>query len=436
MPPMPEPNLRHLYALVVVHRLGSISAAAPQVNLSQPALTQAVARLEQQLGVRLFERQPGGMAATEATQLVVPRIARALAHLDRGIRVARRALRLPARPGLERRVSLGQLQALVAVDVAGSYSLAGVQLGVSQPAVYRAVQALADVIEVPLTMRRGKAMQPTPVAERLLRQVRLALAEVRAALDEVAALRSHDAGRVVVGVMPLARAILLPQALARFARAHPAASISVVEAPYAQLLAHLREGGLDLLIGALRDPLPVRDVLQEPLFDDEPVIVARSGHPLAGKAYAFAQLLDYPWVMAAAGTPVRERWERMFRDRQLQPPPLRIECGAELTVRGLLLEDDWLTLMSRDQFLFERRAGLLREIGSAGPRLRRQIGMTTRSDWHPTRAQTAFVQTLRQVCAERTHPGSADAGPFRHCIQPAGTAPLRLPAAGSESASS
>lgn len=105
--------------------------------------------------------------------------------------------------------------------------------------------------------------------------------------------------------MPLARAILLPQVLARFARAHPGASVNVVEGPYAELLAHLREGGLDLLIGALREPLPLRDVLQEPLFDDEPVIVARSGHPLAGRTYAFAQLLDYPWVIATTGTPVR-----------------------------------------------------------------------------------------------------------------------------------
>ncbi|RBG34931.1 helix-turn-helix domain-containing protein, partial [Xanthomonas oryzae] len=92
MQPTPEPNLRHLYALAVVHQAGSINAAAPQVNLSQPALTQAVARLEQQLGVRLFDRHPGGMLATEATQLLVPRIERALTHLGRGIGVARRAL--------------------------------------------------------------------------------------------------------------------------------------------------------------------------------------------------------------------------------------------------------------------------------------------------------------------------------------------------------
>jgi len=37
-----------------------------------------------------------------------------------------------------------------------------------------------------------------------------------------------------------------------------------------------------------------------------------------------------------------------------------------LITRVLLLKDDWLTLMSLDQFVIERRAGLLIEIGSAG----------------------------------------------------------------------
>lgn len=407
------PNLRHLHALAAVCRAGGISAAAPQVNLSQPALTQAVARMERQLDVALFERQPGGMVPTEAMQLLLPRIERALAHVARGVALARRSQRLPAVQGIERRVTLVQLRALAAVDSAGSFSLAAARAGVSQPAIYRAVQELSGLVEVPLTLRRGKTVQPTAPAGRMLRPVRLALAELAAGLDELAALRSHDAGRVTLGVMPLARAILLPQVLARFTRACPGASVNVIEGPYAELLGDLREGGLDLLIGALRE-LPVRDVVQEGLFEDDPVIVARSGHPLARADFDFPRLLDYPWVIAAAGAPVRARWERMFRERGLEPPRLRIECGSVLTIRGLLLEDDWLTLMSRDQFLFERRAGLLAEIAAAGPGVRRSIGMTTRADWHPTRLQAAFVRTFREVCAERAAWTREGRWPFLH----------------------
>jgi LysR family transcriptional regulator of gallate degradation len=64
----------------------------------------------------------------------------------------------------------------------------------------------------------------------------------------------------------------------------------------------------------------------------------------------------------AAGGACTTSMEQMFGDRGLEPPRLRIECGSVLVVRGLMLEDDWLTLISRDQFLFEARAGLLGEI--------------------------------------------------------------------------
>ncbi|WP_313218239.1 LysR family transcriptional regulator [Stenotrophomonas sp.] len=406
-------NLKHLHALAAVYHHGGISAAAPHVNLSQPALTQAIARLEKQLDAPLFDRQPGGMSPTEAAGLLVPRIERALAYIAHGVRGARRAQRLPAMPAVERRVTLGQLRALAAVDTAGSFTLAASRAGVSQPAIYRAVHELAEVIETPLMVRRGKTVQPTPAATRMLRLVRLALSELSAGVDELASLRSQQGGRVALGVMPLARAILLPQVLARFARAHPGATVNVIEGPYAELLGDLREGSLDLLVGAMRDKLPVRDIAQEGLFDDDPVIVARSGHPLAAtQGIHFPQLLDYPWVIAATGAPVRARWERMFRQHGHEPPRLRIECGSVLITRGLLLEDDWLTLMSRDQFVFERRAGLLCEIGRAGDDLRRRIGLTTRADWHPTRLQQAFVETFRQVCTERNDAGD-EAWPFR-----------------------
>jgi LysR family transcriptional regulator, regulator for genes of the gallate degradation pathway len=409
-----EFNLKHLHALAAIHAHGGISAAAPHINLSQPALTQAIARLERQLDTALFDRQPGGMAPTEATRLLVPRIERALAYLARGVGLARRAARLPALHAVERRLTLGQLRALTAVDTAGSYTLAAARAGLSQPAMHRAVRDLEAVIEVPLLQRRGKTLQPTPAATRLLRQVRLALAELAAGLEEIATLRDQYGGRLAIGVMPLARAILLPQALARFARAWPGATVNVVEGPFAEVLGSLREGSLDLLVGAMRDLSAVPDVVQEGLFDDDPVIVARVGHPLEARTrLTFDDLLAYPWVIPATGAPVRARWERMFRDAGHAPPLLRIECGSLVITRGLLLEDDWLTLMSRDQFLFERRAGLLVELGLAGEALRRRIGLTFRADWHPTRPQQAFVQIFRDVCAERSE-DSPTAWPFRY----------------------
>lgn len=408
-------NLRHLDAVATAARLGSISAASHGMNLSQPALTQAVGKIEAQLGHRLLARQPGGVVPSEAGRLMIARIERALAYVARGGQRLRRGARLPPLPHIERRITLGQLRALIAVDDAGNFALAAARTGLSQPALHRAARDLERLLGVDLLVRQGRTVRPTPAAARLLRYARLAHAELQAGLDELAALREQGAGRITVGTMPLARALLLPQALARFARANSRASVNVIEGPYGELLSQLRQGGIDLLVGAMRDPPPTGDIVQEGLIVDDPVIVGRAGHPLLrDPGFAFPRLLDFPWVIAAPGAPVRRRWEQMFTDHDIPPPPLRIECGSVLVVRGLLLEDDWLTLMSPDQFVFERRAGLLAEIPGAGTTLRRTIGLTRRDDWRPTLLQAAFVDTFRTVCAEWTSGKAMEADPFRY----------------------
>ncbi len=74
-------NLRHLRAIQAIAARGSMSAAADAVSLSQPALTQGIAKLERQLGVTLFERRTDGMTPTPAGTIFAERGAAAIGHL-------------------------------------------------------------------------------------------------------------------------------------------------------------------------------------------------------------------------------------------------------------------------------------------------------------------------------------------------------------------
>lgn len=51
---------------------GSVSAACARLAVTQPALTKSIQRLEAQLGVRLFERLPRGMALTAFGRTLLP----------------------------------------------------------------------------------------------------------------------------------------------------------------------------------------------------------------------------------------------------------------------------------------------------------------------------------------------------------------------------
>jgi DNA-binding transcriptional LysR family regulator len=344
------------------------------------------------------------MSPTPAGSILIVRIDRALRFLTQGVRLVRRSARLAPIPHIERRVTMTQLRALIAVESTGSYAAAAVQIGLSQPAVHRAVRDLQQFLGTPLLVRAGKAVRPTDVASRFVRFARLMLSELRTALEEIRASDAGDGGRIELGTLPMARAVFLPELLQQFATAHPTATVRVLEAPYEELLNDLRQGDIDMFIGgALRDPAPASDIVQEGLFDDEPVIVGNAKHPLLQKKRLTpADLLQFPWIVPSAGVPMRANWERLLRDYGLEPPQVRIECGSMLIARGLLFNGDWLTLMSRDQVLFEQSAGALAEIEAPGGILRRRIVLTRRRDWRPTPLQAHLVEMAHRLADGRT----------------------------------
>jgi DNA-binding transcriptional LysR family regulator len=75
-------DLRQLHYFVVVAEEGQMTRAAARLHIAQPALSQAIGKLEADLGVRLFERHPRGVTPTEAGAAFLERASRALIAVD------------------------------------------------------------------------------------------------------------------------------------------------------------------------------------------------------------------------------------------------------------------------------------------------------------------------------------------------------------------
>lgn len=380
-------NLRHVRALSVVAKMGSISAAAQTISISQPAITQALAKLEAQCGIAFFERQPGGMAATEAGRMFSQRIDAALGYVG------------------SPRVTTAQMRALIAVADHGSYVAASSATGLAQPSLHRAVSDLALALCREMVERRGKGIALTEQGRRTARAFRLARSELETGLAELQGLLGRETGRIVIGAMPLSRARILPAAVAAFHKEHPDVAIEILEGAFHELIEPLRDGAMDLMVGALRDPSPGPDVEQHNLFADHPVVIGRKGHPLASTD--IKDLARYPWIVPVKGTPLRMAWERMFEGVDPQPK-VPIECGSAMVIRQLLIDSDFLTLLSPDQVAVELEANWLERLAQTPPGLTRIIGMTCRSGWRPTAVQSRFIAILKQQAGQgRAGPGSA-----------------------------
>jgi LysR family pca operon transcriptional activator len=81
-------KLRHLTCALDVARLGSVRAAAQSLCVTESAVSKTLRELEEQLGVRLFERTPQGMLLTEAGRQFTSYAHTALHSLHTGVSLA------------------------------------------------------------------------------------------------------------------------------------------------------------------------------------------------------------------------------------------------------------------------------------------------------------------------------------------------------------
>lgn len=370
-------NIRHFAALAATVRHGSLSRAARGINLSQPALTQAIRGLEASLDVTLFERGAQGMTPTAPALLLAERAEAAIAQIG------------------STRVTGTQVRAFLAVVRTGSYAAAAKSTGISSASLHRAVADLSVALGQRLLDRRGRMLALTPAGVRRARGFGLAMAELRAGLAEVAAWQGKAGGRIVIGAMPLSRARWLPEVIARFAAAEPQIDLAIHEGSYTELVGPLRDGEIDLVLGALRDGVQGDELQQEAVFVDQPALIMRAGHPLLTAAGDLgAAMLAYPWLLPGAETPLRGYWDGMIAALGYPVPHVGIECGSVMMIRQLLLASDALTLLSPDQVSVELDAGLLHMLPTP-MQVTRTIGIVTRTGWRPTAAQTEFLNLLR-----------------------------------------
>lgn len=394
-------NLRHLRAFCEVARCQSISGAASQVYLSQPAITQALAKLERVLDIALFDRKNNGMFVTEPGQLFLNRVKRALAYINEGTRAAAKVASKSRSGGFrhfDQLLTSAQLRALLAVSDAGNFSLAARNIGVSQPSLHRMARDLERLSGVLFFDKVPQGIKLTSAAQALAYSARLAFSELRQAGEEIDAWKGLDTGEIMVGTMPLARTFILPTAVKYLLEMRPQTRVKIIDGPYDDLLHGLRHGELDLLVGALRDPLPIDDVEQTALFSDPLAIVARHDHPLAGKkSVSVADLANFPWIVPRQTTPTRGQFEALFNDTASGVPTRLVESSSLIFIRGLLLESDHLTIISGHQVRHEENQHLLRRLNVDLDHTSRAIGITVRKNWQPTKTQSLLLDLLAQA---------------------------------------
>jgi DNA-binding transcriptional LysR family regulator len=211
--------------------------------------------------------------------------------------------------------------------------------------------------------------------------------------------------------LPLARSGLLPDAVTAVLARYGDARVRIVDGPYDELLHGLLDGSIDLIVGALRDPLPAGHLLQKALFDDALSIVVRAGHPaLQHETLSAGVYSELDWIVPRKGTPARGHFEKYFLDRGIAVPLRVVECSSLIATRALLLQSDRAAILSSRQVALELDYGILVDLSGPLPGTRRQIGIAMRDGWHPTALQKTLIDELisRSAMVEISTPAAVE----------------------------
>lgn len=176
-------------------------------------------------------------------------------------------------------IDLNLLVALEALLRKRSVTLAAAELGLSQPAVSRALGRLRDLFGDPLLVRSGHGMLPTPRALLLVDPLHAALDAVRRSLDPPADFEPASARRAfVLGAIDTTQAVVLPRLLELLREQAPGVDVSTAPLRSTdETFSQLRSGERDLAIG--RFEAPPDAIRHELLYRDRIVCLARRDHP-------------------------------------------------------------------------------------------------------------------------------------------------------------
>src|SRR3954469_5058819 len=201
---------------------------------------------------------------------------------------------------------LNVLSAFMAIAEERSFTKAAKRLGVSQSALSHAIRGLEEEIGVRLLARTTRSVAPTEAGDELLRALRPALTDVRAALGKLPEMRGRPAGRVRLIVSPLAASSVLGPKLGEFARTYPDVVLDVTT----------EESRVDLGAGGYDAGIHYGEFIEQDMVairvspDHRPAIVGAPGyfesHPTPKSP---RELVKHRCINFRHGTDEVYRWE-------------------------------------------------------------------------------------------------------------------------------
>ena len=199
-----------------------------------------------------------------------------------------------------------------------SVSRAARQLGMSQPAVSKALRRLRDAFDDPLFVRSPSGIMPTPRAHIIVRAARVHLEQLTEELtrgekfDPAASTRP-----ITLAVSDVAEMAFFPSVLGHLRMRAPKCPVSTVSVPDAALAQGLEKGDIDIAVG-YHPALALRNFRQRRLSRHGFACLMRAGHPLWKPRLTVSGFLAAEHIVVRRAGRSQEVLERFIERRKMK----------------------------------------------------------------------------------------------------------------------
>lgn len=288
-------------------------------------------------------------------------------------------------------INLDALKVFLAAAEHGSFSEAGRQLHLSQPAVSQIIQGLERQLGAQLFVRQGRTAQLTEGGQMLVPMARELLTSAQRVEQTMLSIQGEVIGEMSIGCSTASGKYLLPGLIARFRRQYPQVRLNVLVTSRESVINKLLSG--EVALGVSSKQIEHTDLEYQDFFKDNVILIVPANHPWAQYRKIFPDdLLDEPMILREEVAGTREVLMDGLQKRDISPEMLNVAMvlGNAEAIEMAVEEGLGVAFVSRLAASRGLELGRVVEVEVAGMELSRNIYLVRNRKQPLTRAQTEF----------------------------------------------
>ncbi|MCC1497649.1 LysR family transcriptional regulator [Alcanivorax sp. 1008] len=283
------------------------------------------------------------------------------------------------------------LQVFISVADTGSFTGAGEQLFLTQPAISKRIAQLEEQLGARLFDRIGRQIHLTEAGQALLPKARAVLREMEDIRRSITNLSGRVAGKLRIGTSHHIGLHRLPPILRQFSRQYPDVQLDIHFIDSEEAWEGVLHGDLELGVVTL-PPQPDPRVQQTVIWNDPLVFMVAPEHALAQEREVSLEMLtDYSAILPSPVTFTRRIVEDLFHQQSLTLDISMSTNYLETIHMMVAIGLGWSVLpasMLDDQ---------VKALSVPGVSIQRQLGVVTHPSRSPSNAARCFTDLLRSA---------------------------------------